>query len=302
MSAITVAAFYRFFPFTDHPDWIAPLTQLAAENGVKGTILLADEGINSTIAGPEEGINAVLDYLTADPRIEGLIVKRSAHDTMPFLRLKVRSKPEIVTFKQPDVDAANATGTHVKPADWNAIVDNPDIPVIDTRNEFEVEIGTFKGAINPHTEKFTEFAAWVDDHLDPQTTPEVAMFCTGGIRCEKASAWLRKKGFQEVFQLDGGILQYLEDMPKEESTWEGECFVFDQRVTVDHDLEAGDYELCRACWQPVSPEQRESAEFEEGISCPRCFANRTDADRARYAERMKQMNLAKNRGELHLGR
>jgi len=302
MSAITVAAFYRFFPFSDHPDWIEPLTQLANENGVKGTILLADEGINSTIAGPEAGINALLDHLCADPRIAGLTVKRSLHPNMPFLRLKVRAKPEIVTFRQPDVDAASHTGTHVKPAEWNALVDNPKIPVIDTRNDFEVDIGTFKGAINPHTDNFTQFAGWVEEHLDPHTTPEVAMFCTGGIRCEKASAWLLKKGFKEVYQLDGGILQYLEDVPKEKTTWEGECFVFDQRVTVDHDLEAGNYELCRACWQPVSTEQRQSPRFIAGISCPRCFASRTDADRERYAERMKQMNLAKTRGELHLGR
>ncbi len=298
-----VCALYRFTPFADPAALKPPLLAACEAAGVRGTLLLAHEGINGTIAGPDAGIDAVLAHIRALPGCADLDVKESRAETMPFHRIKVRVKAEIVTMGEPAIDPLDA-GHYVEPADWNALIADPKTVLIDTRNDYEVAVGTFAGAVDPDTRTFREFPAWFRAHRDELLSGEkqVAMFCTGGIRCEKATAFLKAEGVEDVFHLKGGILQYLEDVPAAESTWQGECFVFDERVAVGHGLAAGTHGLCRACRMPVSPEDRTSPLYAEGVACPRCADTRDEDDRARYAERHRQALLAAARGEAHVGR
>lgn len=301
---IRVAALYQFTRFDEPAAIQAPLAGLCCANGVKGTLLLAPEGINGTIAGSDAGIAAVLAHLRGLPGCAGLDVKHSRAAAMPFHRMKVRLKREIVTMGAPDVDPT-VTGAYVAPQDWNALIDAPDTILIDTRNDYEVAIGSFAGAIDPKTKSFREFPEWVRAHRheweDAGKAPRIAMFCTGGIRCEKATAFLKAEGLDEVYHLKGGILAYLEQMPETDSRWQGECFVFDERVAVRHGLEIGTHGLCRACRMPVSDADRASPFFVEGVSCPACHAERSDEQRERYAERHRQAELAAARGEAHVG-
>ncbi|WP_269715396.1 oxygen-dependent tRNA uridine(34) hydroxylase TrhO [Caulobacter sp. NIBR2454] len=300
---VRVTALYRFTPFDDIEALRGPLAKLCCSLDVKGTLLLAPEGINGTIAGAREAIDAVLDHIRTLPGCADLDFKDSFAEVMPFLRMKVRLKKEIVTLGVPGIDAARDAGTYVEPADWNALIAQPDVVVIDTRNAYEVAIGTFEGAIDPKTESFSDFPAWFRGFRETwgETAPKVAMFCTGGIRCEKATAFLKAEGVEEVFHLRGGILKYLETTPETESAWRGECFVFDQRTAVKHGLEVGEHTLCHGCRMPVSPAGRASQLYVEGISCPACHDQRDDVRRERYAERMRQMQHTAKLGVAHLG-
>jgi UPF0176 protein len=299
---IIVAALYQFAPFDDPAALQGPLLAACQAQAVKGTILLAREGVNGTIAGTAEGVEAVLGHIRTLPGCAALEVKFSHAEDMPFLRLKVRIKKEIVTLGVPGVDPARDAGRYVEPSDWNALISDPDVILIDTRNDYEVGIGSFAGAINPNTPTFRDFPAWFREFRQTlPANPKIAMFCTGGIRCEKSTAFLRAEGIEDVAHLKGGILKYLETVPEAESLWEGECFVFDDRVSVGHGLEIGTLELCRACRAPVGEEARASALFTDGVQCPACAGSRTDEQRGRYEERQKQMALAAKRGVGHLG-
>lgn len=302
---ICVAALYRFTPFANFQDLQAPLRAVCDANGVKGILLLAHEGINGTIAGTDAGIAAVLAHVRALPGCEKIEVKFSRAPAMPFLRMKVRLKKEIVTMGVPGLDPRSEVGTYLKPDEWNRLLADPDTILIDTRNDYEVEVGTFKNAIDPKIKTFREFPEWFREHRAEWTqqgrTPRIAMFCTGGIRCEKSTAFVKAEGLDEVYHLEGGILKYLETVPADQSLWEGECFVFDQRVTVKHGLEPGSLKLCHACRAPLTDEETLSEHFEPGVSCPHCYAERTEKQRARYAERERQAQLAEERGESHLG-
>jgi UPF0176 protein len=302
-SPITVAALYHFTRFEDPAGLRAPLIALCEETGIKGTLLLAREGINGTIAGSENAIAQVLGAIRALPGCGDLEVKFSHAEAMPFHRMKVRLKREIVTMGQPDIDPALRVGRYVAPEDWNALIADPDTVVIDTRNDYEVAVGTFAGAVDPHTASFRDFPAWFRAHRDELLSgkKKVAMFCTGGIRCEKSTSFLRAEGIDEVYHLKGGILKYLEQVPESESLWQGECFVFDERVAVGHGLKPGTHTQCRACRHPLSETDRAGPDYVEGISCPHCIATRNEADRARYAERQRQEALARQRGEAHVG-
>lgn len=297
----TVAAFYMFTPFPDPAALKGPLAQVACGHGVKGTILLAPEGINGTIAGPRAGVDAVLAHVRALPGCAALDWKESAAREMPFARMKVRLKREIVTMGQPDVDPTAAVGRYVEPKDWNALIRDPDVAVIDTRNDYEVAIGTFEGAVNPETPSFGAFPDWWTRNHNRFAGKKIAMFCTGGIRCEKSTNYLIGQGVSEVFHLKGGILKYLEEVPEGESLWRGECFVFDQRVSVGHGLAEGSHDLCHACRRPLSAADTTDPAYEEGVSCARCLREYSDADRARFRERQRQVDLARARGEVHLG-
>ena len=303
--AFKVAALYHFVSFPDFEALQAPISDFCAGHEIKGTLLLAREGINGTVAGRPAAIDALIVYLKTGNifknRLSGLDVKYSFSDEPPFRRMKVRLKQEIVTLRAPEADPTQQVGTYVKPGDWNAVISDPDMVVIDTRNDYEVAIGTFQGAMDPKTASFTEFKDWVADNLDPAKDKKVAMFCTGGIRCEKASSYMLAHGFEEVFHLKGGILKYLEEQPEEESLWEGGCFVFDERVAVGHDLVPQDYLLCHACRQPLAPEDRAHPAYELGVQCAYCKDQRTDRERDRARERQKQMQLAKEKGLAHLG-
>lgn len=301
MSKTLVAALYKFAVLDDFRDLQGPLLDTCRANGVKGTLLLAGEGINGTIAGSQDGIRAVLAYLRADARLAALEHKEAWADEMPFRRMKVRLKKEIVTLGVDGLDPVGAVGTYVKPEDWNELISDPDVLVIDTRNDYEVAIGQFKGAVDPKTDSFREFPAWLEDSRLLEKNRRVAMYCTGGIRCEKSTAYLRSLGVNEVYHLQGGILKYLEEVPAENSLWDGECFVFDERVSVGHGLTPGPYGLCRGCRWPITDEDRASALFEEGVCCPHCHATLTPERRERFAERQKQMDLAKQRHQVHLG-
>ncbi|NER92867.1 MAG: rhodanese-related sulfurtransferase [Symploca sp. SIO1B1] len=289
--ALVVAAFYKFVSLPDFAEKQGSLLALCQEQGIKGTILLAAEGINGTIAGSREGIDSVLALLRLDPRLSDLEPKESYTDSHPFDRLKVRLKQEIVTLGMPEVNPNQEVGTYVSPQDWNALISDPEVLVIDTRNDYEVDIGTFQGATNPQTESFRQFPDYVDQHLDPTQHKKVALFCTGGIRCEKASSLMLSQGFQEVYHLQGGILKYLEEVPTAESLWEGECFVFDQRIAVTHGLASGTYDFCRSCGHPISPSDKTSPQYQEGISCPYCFDHLTPEKKARQQERQRQLRL-----------
>ena len=297
-----VAALYHFTRLTDYEQLKAPLQDMCDLLGVKGTLLLAYEGINGTVAGTDKAIAALLEYLRADPRLVALEHKESRSEDMPFYRMKVRLKREIVTMGVEGVDPNDVVGTYVDPKDWNDLITDPDVILIDTRNDYEVEIGTFKGALNPDTQTFREFPQWVEDNRENLKKPKVAMFCTGGIRCEKASSFMKQNGFDDVYHLKGGILKYLETQPEKESLWEGDCFVFDQRVAVKHGLKESDYDQCYACRYPITDKEKESSLYVKGVSCPRCHNKMSEEQRARFAERQKQIALAKERGEAHLGR
>ncbi len=298
---LIVAALYHFTPFADPAALKAPLAQMACRHGVKGTLLLAHEGINGTIAGTRAGIDAVIAHIRALPGCDTLVWKESTAGEMPFGRMKVRIKREIVTMGQPDIDPTAAVGHYVEPLDWNALISAPDVAVIDTRNDYEVEIGTFEGAVDPGTRSFRDFPAWWQDNAHRFHNKRIAMFCTGGIRCEKSTNYLISQGVEEVFHLKGGILKYLEDTPAEDSMWQGECFVFDQRVSLGHGLRQGRYGLCHACRRPLADADRTRPEYEEGVSCHRCAHEYTDADRARFRERQRQVELAEARGATHIG-
>lgn len=300
--SVTVAALYHFTRLEDPAALRAPLLALCEAQGVRGTLLLAREGINGTIAGPRAGIDAVLARIRALPGCAALDVKFSSADAMPFHRTKVRLKREIVTMGMPDIDPTDP-GTYVAPADWNALITDPATLVIDTRNDYEVAVGTFAGAVDPGTVSFRDFPTWFRDHRDALLAGKalVAMFCTGGIRCEKATAFLKAEGVEDVFHLKGGILKYLEETPVEDSRWQGECFVFDERVAVGHGLEPGSHSLCRGCRMPVSEADRASPLYVEGVSCPHCHATRDAETKARAAERHRQVELAAKRGAAHVG-
>lgn len=299
---IRVTALYHFTRFDDPAAIQGPLLAVCQENGIKGTLLLAREGINGTIAGSAKGLDVVMAHIRNLPGCADLVSKDSGAVTMPFLRMKVRLKKEIVTMGEPDIDPLTDVGHYVEPQDWNALIDAPGTLVIDTRNDYEVKIGTFTGAVDPETKTFRDFPAWVREHREELENAErIAMFCTGGIRCEKSTAFLKAEGLDEVYHLKGGILKYLEEVPANDSRWEGDCFVFDQRVAVGHGLALSDYTQCHACRMPLDADDRTSPLYVEGISCPHCHDERDDAARARYAERQHQEELARKRGKAHLG-
>jgi UPF0176 protein len=298
---LTVAALYHFTRFDNPAALRGPLLALAEAGGVKGSLLLAREGVNGTIAGPRAGIDAVLAYLRALPGCADLAWKESPAREMPFGRMKVRLKREIVTMGEPDIDPRARVGHYVAPAEWNALISAPDVVVIDTRNDYEVEIGTFEGAIDPQTKSFREFPGWWRDNAHRFHNKRVAMFCTGGIRCEKSTNFLLAEGVDEVFHLQGGILKYLEEVPEAESLWRGDCFVFDGRVSLRHGLKQGEYDSCHACRRPVSAEDKHHPDYEPGVSCHRCAGEYSAADRDRFRERERQIRLAEGRGQRHLG-
>ncbi len=303
-AAFLTAALYQFVDLPDFADLRDPLLACCEAHGVKGTLLLAREGINGTIAGPQAGVHAVLAHLRADPRLARLPHKESWSEHPPFHRMKVRLKKEIVTLRVPGLDPSKTVGQYVKPQDWNALLADPDVLLIDTRNDYEVAIGTFQGAVNPNIKTFTELPAWLDAQPALQgegRKPKVAMFCTGGIRCEKSTALMKMRGFDEVYHLEGGILKYLEEVPPEQSTWQGECFVFDERVSVGHGLAPGPHELCRSCRWPLGAEDKASPHYVKGVSCGHCHDQRSPQEKAALAERQRQVELAEQRGEQHVG-
>ncbi|MEN8896463.1 MAG: rhodanese-related sulfurtransferase [Yoonia sp.] len=297
----TVAALYHFTRFDDIAAIQGPLLDLCKSRGISGTLLLAPEGINGTIAGDRAGIDAVLAHIRALPGCALLEHKESHATVPPFHRMKVRLKREIVTMGQPDVDPATTVGNYVDPADWNDLIKSDDVVVIDTRNDYEVAIGTFEGAVDPQTKTFGEFPAWWEENKDRFHNKKVAMFCTGGIRCEKSTNYLIGQGVEDVYHLKGGILKYLEEVPQTDSTWDGECFVFDARVSVGHGLAEGPHVLCYACRRPLLPTDKSRPEFEEGVACHQCTSETTDDDKARFRERQKQIVLARKRGSHHIG-
>lgn len=287
--AIAIITFYKFVSLPDYTEQRDSLYTLCDQQGVKGTILLAEEGINGTLAGSPEAIDTVLATLREDSRLADLAWKRSLADEMPFERLKVKLKREIVTFGVPEANPNQLVGTYVEPQDWNALISDPEVLVIDTRNDYEVAIGTFQRAENPSTQSFREFPTYVQQTLDPQKHRKVAMFCTGGIRCEKASSYMLSQGFEEVYHLKGGILKYLEEVPPDESLWQGECFVFDQRVAVQHGVAPGSYDSCRGCGRPISEADKIHPDYEEGVCCAHCADSLTDEQKAGHRERMRQL-------------
>lgn len=300
-AATQVVALYRFVRLDNYESMREPLLNFCLDRHIRGTLLLAHEGINGTVAGSDSAIDELLNYLRADDRLADLDCKFSSHEERPFLRMKVKLKREIVTMGQEGIDPNVCVGRYASPQEWNALIDDPDVLVIDTRNEYEVEIGTFAGAVNPHTNSFREFPDWVEQNLDPKKHKKVAMFCTGGIRCEKSTSLLVSRGFEDVWHLKGGILNYLEQTPEEDTRWEGECFVFDSRVAVNHQLEKGSYDQCFACRFPIDDDQKQSPHYLPGVSCPRCVKAHTEQQKGRFAERQRQICLAKRRGESHIG-
>ncbi len=301
MPNVVVCALYKFVTLENYQEIKAPLLDFMLDQNIRGTLLLAHEGINGTVAGSRDAINALLAFLENDQRLAGVSFKESFVDEMPFLRTRVKLKKEIVTMGVEGIDPKRVVGTYVKPKDWNALISDPDVTLVDTRNEYEVQVGTFKNALNPNTESFRNFPQYVKNNLDPTKNKKVAMFCTGGIRCEKSTAYLKEQGFEEVYHLEGGILKYLEDVPEQETLWEGECFVFDERVTVNHSLERGTYDLCNGCRMPITEQDKLSDQYQHGVSCSHCFDTTTPEQKARFEERQRQMTLAEERGENHIG-
>jgi UPF0176 protein len=299
--SVVVAALYRFVNLSDFRELRQPLLKFCLDQDIKGTLLLASEGINGTVAGSRDAIDNLLAYLKQDQRLAALDHKESFYTDMPFYRMKVKLKKEIVTMGVEGIDPNRVVGTYVKPKDWNTLISDPEVTVVDTRNYYEYAIGSFKGAKDPETTTFREFPQYVEENLNPEKNKKVAMFCTGGIRCEKSTAYLKEQGFEEVYHLQGGILKYLEEVPKEESLWEGECFVFDNRVAVNHDLEKGSYDQCHGCRHPITEEDKQSEKYLVGVACPRCYDSLTEEQMARFKERQKQIELAKQRHEEHLG-
>ena len=298
---LTICALYKFTRLDDFEEIQSSLKLFLDSLNIRGTLLLAREGVNGTIAGDNDSIMKSLDYLQKDGRLAGLEYKLSYSEKPPFKRLKVKLKKEIVTLGVSDIDPTHSSGTYVKPADWNELINDPDVVLIDTRNNYEFEIGSFKGSINPNTETFREFPAYTKNNLEKYRDKKIAMFCTGGIRCEKSTAYLKSEGFENVFHLQGGILKYLEEVKEDESLWEGECFVFDDRVAVKHNLELGKYDQCHACRFPITEEDKEHPHYEKGASCSRCYGTKNSSQVNRYREREKQVQLAKGRGESHIG-
>lgn len=294
-------ALYKFVALPNYGSIRHPLLEIMIDNQVFGTLLLAAEGINGTISGTRIGIDSVLNWLAQQPGLENIDTKESYSDNIPFYRTKVKLKKEIVTMGVEGIDPNQVVGTYVKPADWNELISDPDVLVVDTRNDYEVEIGTFKDAINPKTKSFREFPAWATENIGADKNKKIAMFCTGGIRCEKSTAFMREQGFDEVYHLEGGILKYLEEIPKDQTLWQGECFVFDNRVAVDHDLKRGSYDQCHACRMPITEEEKNLDSYQEGLSCHHCFGTLSEEQKQRFAQRQKQMQLAKARGEEHIG-
>lgn len=294
-------ALYKFVALPNYGSIRHPLLEIMTDNQVFGTLLLAAEGINGTISGTRIGIDSVLNWLAQQPGLENIDTKESYSDNIPFYRTKVKLKKEIVTMGVEGIDPNQVVGTYVKPADWNALISDPDVLVVDTRNDYEVEIGTFKDAINPKTKSFREFPAWATENIGADKNKKIAMFCTGGIRCEKSTAYMKEQGFDEVYHLEGGILKYLEEIPKDQTLWQGECFVFDNRVAVDHDLKRGSYDQCHACRMPITEEEKNLDSYQEGLSCHHCFGTLSEEQKQRFAQRQKQMQLAKARGEEHIG-
>ena len=298
---VTICALYKFARLDDFEKMQQPLKEFMASVGARGTVLLAREGLNGTICAPQEAIDKILDFLSVDERLGRIDHKLSYSEEMPFKRLKVKLKKEIVTLGVADIDPTFSVGTYVAPSEWNDLISDPEVVLIDTRNNYEYEIGSFKGAINPNTESFREFPDYTKNNLEQYRDKKVAMFCTGGIRCEKSTAYLKSQGFDEVYHLHGGILKYLEEVDEKDSLWDGECFVFDERVAVKHNLEKGRYDQCHACRYPITDVEKLHGYYEKGVSCPRCFGTKDDDQVSRYREREKQMQLASLRGEAHIG-
>lgn len=297
----TVCALYQFVRLDDFKDFRTPLRKLLVDLEIKGTILLALEGLNGTIAGTQDAIDKLLQFLQDDGRFKHLEIKFSQNEKLPFKRLKVKLKKEIVTMGVEHIDPLSSVGTYVKPKDWNALISNPDVVLIDTRNDYEYGIGSFRGAINPNTETFREFPTYTKENLEQYRNKKIAMFCTGGIRCEKSTAYLKSQGFNSVYHLQGGVLKYLEEMDETDSLWNGECFVFDERVAVKHNLEQGQYDQCHACRYPITEAEKQHEHYQKGVSCPHCYGTRSIEQISRYKERQKQIELAKARGEAHIG-
>ncbi len=301
MTQYVVCALYKFVKLEDYQDIRLPLTNLLEDLAIKGTLLLASEGINGTVAGSRDAIDKLLAWFKQDARLADVVYKESFNEQQPFNRTKVKLKKEIVTMGVEGIDPRHVVGTYVKPDQWNALISDPEVLLVDTRNDYEVDIGTFKNAVNPNTDTFREFPKYVEENLDPTKHKKVAMFCTGGIRCEKSTAYLKEQGFDEVYHLEGGILKYLEEVPEEQSMWEGDCYVFDGRVAVNHQLEKSGYDVCNACRLPITENEKQSDQYEKGVSCPKCINQHSDDQKARFREREKQVSLAKQRGETHVG-
>ena len=301
MSHIVVAALYRFVRLDNYQQLRQPLLNLMLKHQVRGTLLLAPEGINGTVAGSQKSIDTLVEWLRKDKRFEAIDCKYSFDSEMPFYRSRVKLKKEIVTMGVEGIDPNRVVGTYVKPSDWNTLISDPDVTVIDTRNDYESAIGSFKNATLPNTQSFRDFPEYAKVNLDHDKQRKVAMFCTGGIRCEKSTAYLKTLGFDEVYHLQGGILKYLEEVPESESLWQGECFVFDNRVSVDHKLQKGSYDQCHACRLPITDADKQNLKYQQGVSCPACYDKKSDAEKGRFREREKQVQLAKQRGEDHIG-
>lgn len=290
MTDFFVATFYRFVALNDHDELRDRIEERCQELSIRGIILLAEEGINATVSGTRESVLSLLDFLKSDPRLSALTWKESSANRHPFRKLRVRLKKEIVTMGVPGVDPSRLVGTYVSPKNWNELLDDPDVILVDTRNDYEVEIGTFQNAVNPNIKTFRELPAWCEANIDAGKKAKVAMFCTGGIRCEKSTAYLKEAGVEEVYHLEGGILKYLEEVSEEDSRWEGQCFVFDQRVSVGQGLAIGEHELCRGCRRPVSVAEKESEHYVRGVSCHRCFDETTPEQKAGFSERQRQLD------------
>jgi UPF0176 protein len=301
MPQIVICALYKFVTLEDYQEIKPTLLDFMLQHDIRGTLLLAQEGINGTVAGSRTGIDSLLTYLQNDSRFEDISYKESFTQTMPFLRTRVKLKKEIVTMGVDGIDPKHIVGTYVKPKDWNDLISDPEVLLVDTRNDYEIQVGTFKNAINPKTDSFREFPDYIKQHFDPAKHKKVAMYCTGGIRCEKSTAYLKEQGFEDVYHLEGGILKYLEEVPENDTLWQGECFVFDERVTVDHQLKKGNYDQCNACRMPITEQDKQSEHYVHGVSCPHCFNKTTEKQKARFIEREKQIKLAEQRGEAHIG-
>jgi len=301
MQNTVVCALYRFVDLVNYEEIQTPLLNIMNANQVKGTLLLASEGINGTIAGDQEGIDNVLNWLKSNPCLTDLTAKFSFDTENPFYRTKVKLKKEIVTLGVEGIDPNRVVGTYVKPKDWNALISDPEVLLVDTRNDYEISIGTFKNAVDPKTTNFREFPQYVKENLDPKKHKKVAMFCTGGIRCEKSTAYLKEQGFGEVYHLEGGVLKYLEEVPESETMWEGECFVFDNRVSVNHQLEKGQYDQCHGCRLPITEEDKKSDKYMQGVSCHQCHDSLSEQQKLRFLEREKQIRLSQERGQAHIG-
>jgi UPF0176 protein len=299
--SIVVCAMYKFVTLNNYQEIKPNLYKVMEDNQIKGTLLLANEGINGTVAGTREAIDTLLNWLQSDDRLTNISYKESFTEVMPFNRSKVKLKKEIVTMGIEGIDPKQVVGTYVEPKDWNALISDPNVILVDTRNDYEFQVGTFENAVNPNTETFREFPQYVQDNMSPAKHKKVAMFCTGGIRCEKSTAYMKEQGYEEVYHLKGGILKYLEDVAKDDTMWKGDCFVFDERVTVNHDLERGNYDQCHACRLPITEQEKLDTKYQKGVSCPHCFDKISDDQKARFAERERQVELAKARGETHIG-